>query len=185
MQIWQEELQIWKLRRMICSSNWIALKTISFGKLLRLCGRPCISASARRIDIKNCGSVKGVLHKIAYKKNEKEAMKQFGTKSFPDETRAKEERETVFPRMPKISILVPLWNNEKEFQIEMLDSVMNQTYQNWELCLADGSDDAHSYMGEISKEYASRSNGRIVYKKLEKNEGISGNTNACLAMATR
>lgn len=134
--------------------------------------------------VKNCGSVKGVLHKIAYKKNEKEAMKQFGTKSFPDEARAKEERETVFPRMPKISILVPLWNNEPEFQKEMLDSVMNQTYQNWELCLADGSDDAHSYMGEISKEYAARSNGRIVYKKLEKNEGISGNTNACLAMAT-
>lgn len=134
--------------------------------------------------IKNCGSVKGVLHKIAYKKNEKEAMKQFGTKSFPDESRAKAERETVFPRMPKISILVPLWNNEPEFQKEMLDSVMNQTYQNWELCLADGSDDAHSYMGEISKEYAARSNGRIVYKKLEKNEGISGNTNACLAMAT-
>lgn len=134
--------------------------------------------------IKNCGSVKGVLHKIAYKKNEKEAMKQFGTKSFPDEARAKAERETVFPRMPKISILVPLWNNEPEFQKEMLDSVMNQTYQNWELCLADGSDDAHSYMGEISKEYEARSNGRIVYKKLEKNEGISGNTNACLAMAT-
>ena len=134
--------------------------------------------------IKNCGSVKGVLHKIAYKKNEKEAMKQFGTKSFPDEARAKAEQETVFPRMPKISILVPLWNNEREFQKEMLDSVMNQTYQNWELCLADGSDDAHSYMGEISKEYAARSNGRIVYKKLEKNEGISGNTNACLAMAT-
>ena len=58
--------------------------------------------------VKNCGSVKGVLHKIAYKKNEKEAMKQFGTKSFPDEARAKAERETVFPRMPKISILVPL-----------------------------------------------------------------------------
>lgn len=134
--------------------------------------------------IKNCGSVKGVLHKIAYKKNEKEAMKQFGTKSFPDEARAKAERETVFPRMPKISILVPLWNNEPEFQKEMLDSVMNQTYQNWELCLADGSDDAHSYMGEISREYAARSNGRIVYKKLEKNQGISGNTNACLAMAT-
>ena len=134
--------------------------------------------------VKNCGSVKGVLHKIAYKKNEKEAMKQFGTKSFPDEARAKAERETVFPRLPKISILVPLWNNEPEFQKEMLDSVMNQTYQNWELCLADGSDDAHSYMGEISKEYAARSNGRIVYKKLEKNEGISGNTNACLAMAT-
>lgn len=141
----------------------------------------CIRQKER---IKNCGSVKGVLHKIAYKKNEKEAMKQFGTKSFPDEARAKAERETVFPRMPKISILVPLWNNEPEFQKEMLDSVMNQTYQNWELCLADGSDDAHSYMGEISKEYAARSNGRIVYKKLEKNEGISGNTNACLAMAT-
>ena len=45
--------------------------------------------------------------------------------------------------------MVPLWNNQKEYQVEMLDSVMNQTYGNWELCLADGSDQDHAYLGDI------------------------------------
>ena len=72
----------------------------------------------------------------------------------------------------------------------MLDSVINQTYGNWELCLADGSDDAHNYVGQVCLEYQKEDKGRtggkerIVYKKLEKNEGIAGNTNRCLAMAT-
>jgi GT2 family glycosyltransferase len=111
-------------------------------------------------------------------------MGSYGKASFPDEERAALERETVFPRMVKISILVPLWNNKREFQIEMLDSVMNQTYRNWELCLADGSDEEHAYIGELCREYAAKADGRIVYKKLPENLGISGNTNACLELAT-
>lgn len=138
----------------------------------------------QRDRLHNCGGPRGVLQKLAYKKREREAQKCFGTESFPSPERAAMERETVFPRMVKISILVPLWNNERQFQVEMLDSVMNQTYQNWELCLADGSDEAHGYIGEICREYALKSGGRIVYKRLEKNGGISGNTNACLQMAT-
>ena len=132
----------------------------------------------------NCGGIKGVLHKLAYKKREREAMKQFGTESFPGEAQRELERETVFPRMVKISILVPLWNNQREFQIEMLESVMNQTYENWELCLADGSDAEHSYIEEICREYAAKADGRIVYKRLPKNGGIAGNTNECLKLAT-
>ena len=46
--------------------------------------------------------------------------------------------------MPKISILVPLWNTPESFLTEMIGSVQWQTYKNWELCLADGSDDAHA-----------------------------------------
>ncbi len=134
--------------------------------------------------VKNCGGIKGVIAKIKYKCREKKAMKFYGTESFPSKEQAKQERETVFPRMVKISILVPLWNNDKDFQRDMLDSVMNQTYSNWELCLADGSDEAHSYIGEICREYAARSGGRIRYQHLEKNGGIAGNTNACVQMAT-
>ena len=141
----------------------------------------CIRQRGR---LKNCGNLRGVWAKIKYKEREREAMTRYGTASFPDEKRRKEETETVFPHMVKISILVPLWNNQREFQIQMLDSVMNQTYGNWELCLADGSDDEHGYMGEICKEYAARADGRIIYKKLEKNVGISGNTNECLKLAT-
>ncbi|MDE7044620.1 MAG: glycosyltransferase, partial [Acetatifactor sp.] len=134
--------------------------------------------------LSNCGGPRGVLHKIDYKKRERVAMRQFGTESFPSPEQAAAERSAVFPRMPKISILVPLWNNREEFQIEMLESVMNQTYENWELCLADGSDAEHAYMGEICRQYVEKSGGRVVYRKLEKNSGIAGNTNACLAMAT-
>ncbi|MCM1188902.1 MAG: glycosyltransferase family 2 protein [bacterium] len=169
-----EELE-WKLNRIKKNPLWRASKP----------ARNVIHWMIRQRDrLKNCGGPRGVLRKLDYKKREREAMKQFGTESFPDEAQAAKERGTVFPRMVKISILVPLWNNQRQFQIEMLDSVMNQTYQNWELCLADGSDEEHAYIGEICQEYAQKAGGRVVYRHLEKNEGISGNTNACLAMAS-
>lgn len=135
--------------------------------------------------IKNCGSIKGIAHKIAYKKNEKKAMASFGTLSFPNEERRKAESETVFENPVKISILVPLYNTPEQFLKEMIDSVVYQTYANWELCLADGSDEAHSYVKTIVDDYIHKYNdGRIVYKKLTRNEGISGNTNQCLELAT-
>lgn len=162
---------------------------------LRKCMHYCIRQKDR---LKNCGSLKGIAAKIKYKRREREAMEHYGTASFPDEARRKEERERVFDKEVKFSILVPLFNTPKEFLTAMLDSVVNQTYENWELCLADGSDAAHDYVGEICCEYgekdkaytqrgsANRNAGksRIVYKKLDKNEGISGNTNRCFAMAT-
>ena len=55
--------------------------------------------------------------------------------------------------------------------------------ENWELCLADGSDDAHAYVGEYCKRLAAQ-DSRIVYQKLAKNEGISGNTNECYKLAS-
>lgn len=134
--------------------------------------------------VRNLGGPKDIARKIRQKKIEQEAKKLHGTASFPTSEEAEKQRNTQFEHMVKISILVPLWNNQREFQIEMLDSVMNQTYQNWELCLADGSDAEHSYIGEICQEYAARANGRIIYKKLDKNGGIAGNTNECLKLAT-
>ncbi len=147
--------------------------------------RDCMHWVMRQKDrLSHCGGLRGVIRRLGYKKRERAAMKRFGTDSFPTPQQAQIERETVFPRMVKISILVPLWNNDRRFQVEMLDSVMNQTYQNWELCLADGSDEEHAYIGEICREYAARAKGRIRYQKLERNGGIAGNTNTCLKMAT-
>lgn len=169
-----EELE-WKLGRIKNNPLWKASKP----------ARDWMHWAIRQKDrVANCGGPKGILHKLDYKRREREAMKQFGTESFPSEEEAARQRSERFPRMVKISILVPLWNNQKEFQIEMLDSVMNQTYENWELCLADGSDEEHAYIGELCREYAARANGRIVYKKLAKNGGIAGNTNECLKLAT-
>lgn len=133
--------------------------------------------------IKNCGGPRGVLAKVKYKQRERVAMIQHGTASFPSDEVRKQQEETVFENNVKISILVPLYNTPEDFLREMIGSVTWQTYQNWELCLADGSDAAHEYVGVICKELA-KADPRILYKKLEKNEGISGNTNECLKMAT-
>ena len=135
--------------------------------------------------LKNCGNLRGIIAKIKYKKIEREAMTNYGTRSFPTPEEAQAQRAEHFDRMVKISILVPLWNTPEDFLREMIESVTAQTYENWELCLADGSDDAHENVAVIVREDQEKEGrGRILYKKLEKNEGIAGNTNQCLAMAT-
>ncbi len=132
----------------------------------------------------NCGGPKDIMRKLKNKKSQKSKMASYGTESFPTPEQAEVEKNTKFERMVKISILVPLWNTPKDFLTEMIDSVMYQTYQNWELCLADGSDAEHAYVGAICNQYKEKSNGRIVYRKLLKNEGIAGNTNQCYKLAT-
>ncbi len=129
------------------------------------------------------GNPKGIARKLVNKYREKKAIKIHGTGSFPSAAERKEQEETKFEKDIKISILVPLYNTPEKFLREMIDSVKAQTYGGWELCLADGSDGEHSFVGEICKQYC-EGDARIVYKKLEKNEGISGNTNRCYEMAT-
>ena len=85
---------------------------------------------------KNCGSIAGVFAKMKYKANERKAMRHYGTESFPNEQERKAQEEAVFDRMVKISILTPLYNTPEDFLRDMIDSVRNQTYGNWELCLA-------------------------------------------------
>ena len=84
------------------------------------------------------------------------------------------------PAGPLISIVVPLYNTPLNFLTELLDSVVNQTYQNWELCLVDAGQDE-----QVGRAVAARmaQEPRIRYQKLERNEGIAGNTNAGFALA--
>ena len=128
------------------------------------------------------GSLKGVLRKLDAKKIEFGARSQHGTASFPNEEEAGRQRDTKFSRNIKFSILVPLYNTPEKFLRQAVDSVREQTYGNWQLCLADGSDAEHGDVERICREYASE-DVRIYYRKLPANEGISGNTNACLSMA--
>lgn len=141
------------------------------------------------------GNIRGIARKFHAKMIEKKACIQHGTASFPDAQEAKRQRETKFDRDIKFSILVPLYNTPEKFLRQAIESVIAQTYENWELCLADGSDGEHGDVERICREYIEQDKkylkqshmnlySRIVYKKLPKNEGISGNTNACYAMST-
>lgn len=129
------------------------------------------------------GNPKGIAHKLLSKYREKKAIRIHGTGSFPSAAERKKEETTVFPKDVTFSILVPLYNTPERFLREMIESVTAQTYGKWELCLADGSDDAHDFVGRICQEYRQK-DSRIKYQKLAKNEGISGNTNECYRMAT-
>ena len=85
-------------------------------------------------------------------------------------------------QLSTISVLTPLYNTPEVFLRQFLDSFVNQTAPNGELCLADASDAAHSSVGDIVREYQEKYQ-HIVYKKIE-NKGIAANTNAAAELAS-
>ena len=122
---------------------------------------------------------------MAQAKAKKEYKKLFPGKAMPADRFADVEllvkQAADQPAAPRISIVVPLYNTPHDFLVELLDSVQNQTYRNWELCMVDAGQDAD--VGVLVQERA-RTDSRIRYRKLDSNEGIAGNTNQGFALAT-
>lgn len=81
------------------------------------------------------------------------------------------------------SIVVPTYNTDEKFLHEMIDSVCRQSYDKWELVIADASTDSavENVVKQISDEHADK---RIKYIRLAENKGISGNTNVGIASAS-
>lgn len=92
------------------------------------------------------------------------------------------QRTTDFCYSPIISIVVPLYKTPAIFLREMIESIINQTYQNWELCLSDGSG-KDSPIKEVLKEYKEKDRRiKVVYTGEQLK--ISDNTNKALEIAT-
>ena len=96
--------------------------------------------------------------------------------------RIAEQRAHVFQYAPKISVVVPLYHTPKEFLRELIESLEKQTYQNWELCLSDGSGEG-SPLTELLNEYREK-DSRIVPIHNNKRLRIAENTNAAIEAAT-
>ena len=94
------------------------------------------------------------------------------------EIKLREQKNHKFEYNPLISIIVPTYNTPVEFLKEMMESVINQSYSNWQLCIADGSD-PNNKARSIIEDYTKKDN-RIIACYLEENYGISGNTNKAL-----
>lgn len=92
------------------------------------------------------------------------------------------QRETVFDYSPRLSIVIPAFRTPERFLAAMLDSLLAQTYTNWEVCVADGSPKGEG-VERVLKRYAIKDE-RIRYVILGENKGIAGNTNAAIEMAT-
>lgn len=120
-----------------------------------------------------------------YKINSKLRKKEGNTydnwrkKYMVTEEELAEQRQAVFASPKKFSIVVPLYRTKPEYLREMIDSIVAQTYPHWQLCMASADSPE---LTSILEEYAEK-DSRICFTTLEKNEGISGNTNAALALA--
>lgn len=122
-----------------------------------------------------------VLHgkKIEKIKNNNELYQEWIKHNEPTKKELEAQRNTKFKINPKISILVPMYNTPYKFFKELVECLINQTYTNWELCLADGSPEQDKSLEKIYKQ-----DKRIKYKVIGENKGIAGNTNECIKMAT-
>ena len=102
------------------------------------------------------------------------------------EEELEKERKTAVKDAPLISVLVPVFQTPEKYLREMIESVQAQTYGNWELCIADApagtEGESSSAIEAVVREYAVQ-DGRIRYQKLEKNFGISENTNRAVRMS--
>ena len=113
---------------------------------------------------------------------EEERKADYYYKEPSGETLAKQQKESsAYSYL--FSIVVPAYETNEVFLREMIDSVYRQSYDKWELIIADaGSSDAvERTVGQIINE---RGDKRIRYTRLGENRGISGNTNAGIALAS-
>lgn len=100
----------------------------------------------------------------------------------PSEEELARQRKKKWKDPVVISVLVPAYRTPEIFLKQMMESVLLQTYPYLELCIADGSGTDDS-VEKVVKEYQKK-DPRVRYRRLEKNEGIAGNTNAAIEMAS-
>ena len=92
------------------------------------------------------------------------------------------QTEQKWERKVVISVVVPIFRTPEPFLRQMIESVINQTYPFWELCIADGSGNTEKTRSVV-EEYVKKDN-RILYQVLQENLGIADNTNTAMNMAS-
>ncbi len=102
----------------------------------------------------------------------------------PDEAELARQRQEKPAANPLLSIVIPAYKTPEKYLREMLDSILAQTYENWEVCVANGSPEGEGRIVEkVMRDYMARDT-RFHCRELGRNLGISGNTNAAMEMAS-
>ena len=135
------------------------------------------------LSLKNSG-IKETMTKIKQydrkgQENNTIAYKKWIEANEPTKEELQKQKETTFAMQPKISIVIPLYHTKLAYLSEIVENMKAQTYSNWELCLADGSETKNQEIEELAK-----SDERIRYQYLGKNLGIAKNTNEAIKLAT-
>lgn len=116
-------------------------------------------------------------------KSIKDPTNIYFNKINPNEARLKEQRDYKFASNYKFSILIPVYRPDVKFFTLMLDSIVAQTYDNWQICLADGSGEGYTVENVVKPYTEKYGEDKVKYIKLENNLGIAENTNVAMRMA--
>jgi GT2 family glycosyltransferase len=143
-------------------------------KLRQIAGKALPKGSVRR---QVAGKIYGDAKRILTRKSAR-------TLTYPQWVQRAEPAVWVQPRKykrtPLISVVVPVYNTPDKYFFPLLESLREQLYDKWELCIADGSTDPER---SLAIQKACQLDDRVHYKKLSKNHGIVGNTNEAIKLA--
>ncbi|MCR4277980.1 MAG: glycosyltransferase family 2 protein [Candidatus Berkelbacteria bacterium] len=111
---------------------------------------------------------------------DRRAYKHWMARNEPTQAELTMQATHRFENQPKLSIIVPTFNTPLTFLAPMVESVRNQTYSNWELCIADGSnkEETRAYLRQLTEK-----DERVKVEYLKTNLGIAANTNAAIKLA--
>lgn len=132
------------------------------------------------------------VHKIQNIQDDYDYNEWYKKVRITDEELAKQRESTAdFAMQPTFSIVIPVYATPEKFLRRMLDSIREQTYPKFEVCLVDATpyakiqhDPAQGRTPqEVLAEYAA-ADSRFRYETLTENLGIAENTNAAIRMAT-
>lgn len=101
----------------------------------------------------------------------------------PDQEELRRQREEKLPVRPLLSLVIPAYKTPEKYLREMMDSILAQTYDNWEVCVANGSPEGEGGTVEKVMSWYKTRDSRFRCQNLGENRGIAGNTNAALQMA--
>lgn len=143
------------------SSSW------KYGRILTYPMRKLKTKFLKRKEIRNNGSV--ALTKSTYE-------------NWIETVESKDDIVTELSTKPLISILIPVYNVDEKWLTNAIESVQNQTYTNWEICIADDASTNKATIQCLQKLEKSSSKIKIIYRK--ENGHISEATNSALALAS-
>ena len=86
-----------------------------------------------------------------------------------------------FTSRPKFSIIVPVYNVEQKWLEKAIESVRNQIYPDWELCIADDASPKPHIRSVLNKYSKLDSRIKVIFR--EQNANISAASNSALELA--
>jgi GT2 family glycosyltransferase len=148
---------------------------------VRACVRSAGSAAAWVLDARAARNGPPPEARYLSESTPADEYRRWANRSEPKPADLARQRQHRFPRSPKVSLVVPVYNPQEPFLEAMLQSVLAQTYSDWELCLADASTEPH--VRALLNRCTER-DPRVRVQFLGENRGIAGNSNAALELAT-